>query len=253
MARRPNAPDLLLRAAVWAFVGVIFGFVFVVMNELFVGIESRALRFAATTGAAGAAGSLLYSSMRLAVIVAAAAFVAIIGYLLAVPQAVSALVLLVGAGTGAVVGAIYGWNGTESGIRRADAKILAGGAAGLVASLLAILASLIVPFSYFWFAAVLCPATGLLYVSWVRWFVERFGNLLPPAGDGGLVGAGMGVLVGVLFLVMAGSLDNPLVHPFQAVVAGILDGLRPALAGAALGAFLAAAGRSFAGARWLDL
>ncbi len=254
MGGRIQMADLALGAVVWAFVGVIFGFIFVVLNEAFQGLGSRYVQYMAASAAAGAVGALMYGSMRLAVIVAAFVFVGTVTYLSLAPGAVPESLIVIAAGVGLIVGGVYGRWVAPSEIARADAKIIAGASSGLVASLLAVAVAIVEgDLSYFWLAAIVCAATGLLYIVSVRWFTSHFSNLLPPIGDGALVGAGMGTSMGLLFVVMAGTLDTPLVAQHQSLVSGVMEHVPMATVGAALGAFLAAIARSLTGARWQDL
>lgn len=248
MDARPSTADIILRAVVWGFVGLIFGFIFSVLDRSLDAVPVLSLRYAVATAAAGAIGALVYGNLRLAVIISSVAFVAITGQLILFSSATTGAVLLTGSVVGLVVGAVYARLTDSPGLQRADAKALAGASAGLLASLLVIVPSWFIgEIPYPWLTAVVCPVTGLVYVAVSRQFSERFSNLLPPLGDGALVGAGIGLLIGLLFLLAAGSVDNPLSTPYRAFTSAVLDTLAPAVLGAAAGALLAGAARALLG------
>jgi len=248
--------ESLMRGAIWALVGIIFGFIFVVLHAYFHDPGRLCLCYLYANVAAGALGALVYGSLRLSVIVASNALVVIIGYFLIVtPESQGPVMLmLLGGGTGMIIGAIYAIQVSDSRVFRAEAKIIAGAIAGLLASPLALLPSLWVgPIPFPWLTAILCPATGLIYVSIAPRMVQRCCHFLPRTADGAVVGAGVGGTMGLLFWIMAGTIDRGVAPEYAAFVAGIADHWPLAVVGASVAAFIGGIVRSVVGAQWYDL
>lgn len=202
----------LLRAAIWALVGVIFGFIFVVFIEYLRSHVPPWLAMLAGSVGAAALTSLCYGSMRLTVMVANLTFVAmlLVTWLAGSHLTLESLVW-VGALVGLPVGSLYGLTDKRSRVFCADTKIVAGAVAGLIGGAAALLIVWMVPGHIAHFpSAIVAPLAGLFYVSTARWFVTRCRSSLPPAGEGALVGAGVGVVTGALFMVMGGSLEPTL-------------------------------------------
>ncbi|WP_078119301.1 hypothetical protein [Thiosocius teredinicola] len=202
----------LLRAAIWALVGVIFGFIFVVLVEFL--RDHLPFMAAILVGAVGASAltALFYGSMRLTVMVANLTFVAMLLVTWQSGGQVSLnMLVLAGALVGLPVGALYGRTDKLSRVFCADAKIIAGAFAGAVGGLLVFVIGLVSPD---WAASraawVIAPTSALVYVTAAHWFVRRCRGVLPPTGDGALVGVGVGAMTGLLFMIMAGSLDPSL-------------------------------------------
>jgi hypothetical protein len=192
--------------------------------------------------------------MRLTVIAATYAFVTVIGLFLLMPQAGMAGMMLVGGATGVLIGAIYGARVRSSRIFRAEAKTLAGAVAGLAASLFAVVpAAFVGPIPFPWLTVILCPATGLIYITLAPVFVERFANLLPAWAGGALAGAAVGALMGLAFTLMAGSVGGTLPAGDAAFVSRVTSAWPAAVAGAAAAGFAGGALRAALGARWVDL
>jgi hypothetical protein len=246
--------EALIRGAVWALIGVIYGFLLVVMLR---GLPADLFPYTGypiTVVTAGALGALLYGSMRLTVMVSIYAAIAVSIEFVVYPDTPTLMMLvLTGAAIGFVVGLIYGRYVLSSRVYRADAKILAGSFAGAVASLSALIpAVLFEPLPDFLLAMILCPLTGMLYMAVLPWFIHRFSDLLPPIADGALVGTGAGGLMGLLFSIMIGTLHGTLNPADEQLVAEILVAWPMASLGGALGAFLIGAGRTFLQVPWRD-
>jgi len=196
-----------LRGAIWAFVGVVFGFVFVVLTEYLQGVVPPVVQLFAATAGAAALTSLFYGSMRLSVMVANFTFIAMVVYTWGNSELTLEPLISVGAVVGLTVGATYGWLDKKSRVFCADAKIVAGLFAGLLASGLVFLLRLFVEMPYPWVAMFIAPAATVIYVSSAYWFVDRCHGFLPPVGGGALVGLGVGSMTGLLFMIMAATLD----------------------------------------------
>jgi len=251
-----NAERLpLVRGAVWAVIGLIYGFVFVLIRAavpagLFP-MSELVLPAVGTT----AFGALLYGSMRLTVIVAIYAIVAVVVAFLFIgrPTHLPSL-LVVGGVAGVVVGVWFGWHVKNSFIYRADAKIIAGAVAGLLASTAVVVPALLgVPLPLGLEMLLLAPLSGLLYVGLAPHCVCRLSHLLPPVGDGAVVGLGVGLLMAVLFWIMSGTLEGHLPATEQAFVDDLVGQWPLAALAAAAGAFMAGSLRAILGVRWYDL
>jgi hypothetical protein len=251
-----NAERLpLVRGAVWAVIGVIYGFVFVLIRAaLPVGLFPGAEIVLPAVGTA-AFGALLYGSMRLTVIAAiyAIVIVVVVFLFLGRPTHLPAL-LIAGLVSGAMVGMLFGWRVKNSLVYRADAKIIAGAAAGLLASLCALVPALFgMPLPLALEVLLLAPLSGLLYVGLAPHCVCRLSNLLPPVADGAVVGGGVGVLMAILFWMMSGTLEGYLPAMDQAFVDDLVAQWPLATLAASVGAFMAGSLRAILGVRWYDL
>lgn len=262
-AQCPPIESLLLRGLLWAFVGTVYGFVFTVSAE--------ALRtllpapFPPLIAAILAAGltALVYGSMRLAVIIANILFVGTLLYLLLVGDSGDspgiAVLTLLGAAIGLAVGAFYGLRDKCSRVCLADGKAIAGLFAGAATVLPAWLAMVLgsTPHGAFplWLPMLLAPLAGVIYVSTAHWFVARLHQLLPPVGDGALVGGSVGAVTGLLFVVLAGSFDPHFIG--GAATADYLQQVHAALGsvipGCAISCFLLGGARCLLKIRWYDL
>jgi hypothetical protein len=251
----PRLGDLLFRGLIWAFAGVIFAFLFLLAREYLRDLFAPPLRdFLATCGA-GVLTAIIYGSMRLTVIIGNIAFVVMLIYVGANPQGTSLEPLIfISASLGIFLGALYGWQEKHSNIFRADAKIVAAMAAAASGSLILVIPAVFnLRLDYPWATLLLTPLVILIYVSIARWFVQRCCNILPPAGDGALVGLGIGCVTGLLFMLMAASLNETMQGQAQLVFVRIYEDLLPAMGGGAAGAFIMGAVRAVLHVRWYDL
>ena len=249
--------ETLLRGIIWAFVGAIYGLLFVILNEYLREFTPTALRILLASIGAAALTALFYGSMRLVVIVANVVFIGTLIYiaLTTFKASLESLVLL-GSTLGFVTGMLYGWGEPGSHIFRADGKILAGLFSGTLAMPLLLIPALwFDEIPYPWSVVVLTPLVVLIYVSVAYWFVDRCCNLLPPIGDGALVGLGVGGVTGMLFMIMAGQLSPELLGlerhiPF---ISRIHAEAPVAMLGAACSSFVTGIGRGLLQVRWYDL
>jgi hypothetical protein len=244
-----------IRALIWAFVGALYGFLFV---SLSVFAESHALPINPNFFAgilAGTISALIYGSMRLTVLMATLLFPLSIVYFTQAGDEIpldSWLTVMVPAGV--VIGAIYGHFTTSSRIRRADAKTLAGFSVGTLVSLGYLIADSFfrdLPIAVV--VGVMCPLTGALYVLVVPTFIKLYQDLLPPAGDGALIGGCIAIFVSFASFVMAGSIDTSLAGTLLPEVEEILYRTQPAVTGGIIGAGLGGAISGLLMTRWQDL
>ncbi|MCU7945587.1 MAG: hypothetical protein KZQ72_02895, partial [Candidatus Thiodiazotropha sp. (ex Cardiolucina cf. quadrata)] len=114
-------------------------------------------------------GALIYSSMRLAVLMTVIISPICIFYFILASHPVNVLYLLLLVSVlGAIIGAMYGVFSMGSRVNRADAKTLAGFSAGWLASLgYLLLSSFTDVLTLSTIVALMCPVTGIIYVSLV--------------------------------------------------------------------------------------
>ncbi len=234
-----RAREALIRGAIWGFVGVLYAILFVSFGTM---AEHWALPIDPTFLAAvmaGAISALMYSSMRLAVFMASLLFPLSMFYFIQEGGLISLegqLKLIMPAGI--LIGAFYGLFSKGSRIHRADAKTLAGFSVGILVGLgyLVVETWIQKPQPIALTVGILCPLTGALYVSVVPTFIRLYKDLLPPVGDGVLVGACIAVFISFCSFLMAGSLDVQYTSVQIPEVARILDLLPAAVFGGVAGA-----------------
>ena len=101
--------EAMIRGFVWGIIGIIFGFLFVVLSAYFRAVDPLSPGFLLTTAAAGALGALIYGSMRLAIIVAVTVNTLAILYLLLGGDSMPLeWVALCSCFIGSMMGGIYG-------------------------------------------------------------------------------------------------------------------------------------------------
>jgi hypothetical protein len=247
--------EALIRGAIWAFIGLLYAMLFVFLAafadhwqlpidpNLFAGVL------------AGTLGALIYSSMRLSVLMTTIVSPISIFYFILSDHPVDLLLLVILVSiVGAVVGALYGTFSMGSRVNRADAKTLAGFSAGWLASLLyLLLVNLIAPVSTSTVVALLCPLTGILYVTLAPGFIKLYDNLLPPVGDGLMVGVGVSSFIALCFFVMIGTIDDTVAGPLSAALEVIHGTLPDAIVGGIIGAGLAGIVSGLLLTNWQDL
>lgn len=257
-SKRPSSlqEEIALRGAVWALVGVIFGLLFVMLVEALRDHLASPGAFAVATVGAAALTALFYGSMRLTVLVANFTFIAMLAYVWQVgaPLVLEPLVFI-GAGTGLAVGALYGLKDKASRVYCAEAKIIAGAAAGVLGAALAVLPGLLIaepPVTLI--AMLVVPVTVLLYIRLSGWFIARCHRLLPAFIDGAVVGFGVGGVTGMVFLIFAGTLDPQLLGSERLLgfVQRVEGGWVPTLLGCAAVCFAVGALRAVLRRPWYD-
>jgi hypothetical protein len=249
--------EILLRGMVWSMAGSVFGLLLVPLAEALRDSLPAPLNvFAATVGAA-ALTALFYGSMRLTVLIANFTFIATLLYTWLGPaQLALEPLVFVGAGVGLAVGTAYGWKDRRSRVFCADAKIVAGAFAGVFAGALGVLlAALIDTVALHWQVWLAAPVAVLVYVSSARWFVRRCHSMLPAVGDGALVGLGVGTVTGLVFLIMAGTLDERLLGDqwLHAFVQRVADGWAATVLGCAAVCFPVGAVRAVLKVPWYNM
>jgi hypothetical protein len=163
-------------------------------------------------------------------------------------------ILATGMATGAAVGGVFGWRVKSSRVCHADAKIVAGAFAGLLASASVVVPRLLgAPLPLHLELLLVAPLSGLLYVSMAPYCVCHLSDMLPPCLDGAVVGAGVGALMAMLFWLMAGTLEGYLCAADQCLVDQITTRLPGAIGAAALGTASVGVLRAVLNVRWYDL
>ncbi|PUB89793.1 MAG: hypothetical protein DBP01_09440 [gamma proteobacterium symbiont of Ctena orbiculata] len=247
--------EALIRGAIWAFIGLLYAMLFV-FSAAFADYWQLPIDPYLFAGVlAGTLGALIYSSMRLAVLMTTIISPISIFYFILTDHPVDLLMLVIVVSVvGAIVGALYGVFSMGSRVNRADAKTLAGFSAGWLASLSYLLVvNLTAPLSISTLVALLCPLTGILYVALVPGFIKLYDNLLPPVGDGLMVGMGVSGFIALCFFVMIGSIDDSVAGPLSAVLEVIHGNLPAAVVGGLIGAGLAGVGSGLLLTDWQDL
>lgn len=228
--------EALIRATIWAFVGSLYGMIFIFFFNLAQhwALPLNPLFVAGTL--AGTIAALIYSSMSLAVIVSSIASVVCLFYVVFNGNQVNLLPMtLITAIAGAITGAVYGAKAKNSRIFRADSKTLAGISSGaIVAMIFVVLTGLVPDISLTFTIAATCLLTGSIYVTLVPFFVNRYHNLLPPIGDGAMVGTGTSVFIALLFFVMMSGVTPEMAGPLQ----GLTEQIRSSFFTAALGGMI---------------
>ncbi len=247
--------EALIRGAIWSFIGLLYALLFTFFVEvaehwrLPVDPVFLAGILAATLGA------LIYSSMRLAVLMTVIVSPVSIFYFILAPWPVNLpYLLLIVSLIGAVIGALYGIFSMGSRIYRADAKTLAGFSAGWIASLLYLLLSeFLGSLSLSAIVAIMCPVTGIIYVWIVPTFIKHYDNLLPPVGDGLMAGIGVSVFVALAFFVMISTIDSTVAGPLIPALEKLSEHLPQSMLGGVLGGGVAGILSGLMLTEWQDL
>jgi hypothetical protein len=247
--------EALVRGVIWGFIGALYGMLFVIFAVLSDEWEVPVHPFLFSGVLAGTIGALIYSSMRLAVLMAIiiSPVCAILMLFASTPITPLNLLFIIGA-VGAVAGALYGRFTTNSRVYRADAKTLTGFTAGLLVSLGYVLFSgqlSDLPLGVV--IGLMCPITGLIYVSLVPTFIRAFGNMLPATGDGALVGVGVAIFLTLCNFVMVHSIDIDSTGAFHELVHHIQAQMPQAISGGVIGGLLGGIVSSLFFNHWQDL
>ncbi len=233
-----RSKEALVRAVIWAFIGILYGLLFIFFAELAEKWNLPMHPYFFSGILAGTIGALIYSSMRLAVLLAIIISpVCLIFFIFTEGPIVPSELLKIVIPAGALIGGLYGYLSKSSRVCRADAKMLTGFSAGFLAALGYLTLSEFtreVPLGLV--VAVMCTLTGWLYVLFVPTFVRFLDNLLPPIGDGALAGASVAIFLAACFFVMITSINTvpevqqlPMIRNIhellpQAVTGGLLGG-----------------------------
>ena len=202
--------EALVRSVIWAFIGVLYGMLFVFFSEFAEQWKLPVHPYFFSGVLAGTIGALIYSSMRLAVLLAILISpVCILIFVFSGGHVYPAELFMIVTPIGAIIGAFYGLFSANSRVYRADAKMLTGFSAGFLAALgYLMLSAYLKDFPVGIIAGVMCIVTGWLYVLFVPTFIRLCDNLLPPLGDGALVGASVAVFLVVCFVLMINSINT---------------------------------------------
>ena len=249
----PRALEALYRGLTWAFVGALYAAMFVPVFEVTSDVLPRWVAPIFATVAATAGGALVYSSSQLAVQTAIFSNIAVFGYLLVSGITVPPLgPTVVGAAVGAITGGFYGLIVKESRIYRAEAKLLAGIAAGGVISVIGLVWVLVIGDQLVWLIALLAPVSGALYLRLLDTFLERFSDLLPPVGDGAAAGLVIGAFIGFGLWLMAGVALERVLPEWQATYDRIIEVAPSAIAAASVTTFVLGTLKAALGLNWGD-
>ena len=249
--------EAALRGFVWTLAGVIFALIFVVTVEALQAVTAPPFHVLAGAIGASALTALFYGSMRLTVMTANFTFIAMLVYVWA-SDAFLALepLVFVGGCVGVVVGTFYGWHDKKSRIFCAEAKVVAGAVSGLLAGSIATVAHITVPtLALSVLTLIVAPVAVLVYVTVARWFVRRCHHWLPAVANGAIVGLGVGAVTGLLFMVMAGTLDPTMLASdvLRSYVGRVGDNWPIAVFGCAAINFAVGAIRSWMRVPWYNL
>ncbi len=238
---RQHSREALIHGAIWAFVGLLYAILFT-SSVVFVqkwGLSDYSYLFACII--AGTIGALMYSSMRLVVFIALMLFpVYIIYFINTLGELTLGGLLKVMIPAGLLIGAAYGKFSKYSRVKFADAKSLAGLSAGfLVALFYFLLKTVVGEMSIAWVVGIMCPLTGAIYVMLIPAYIRLYHDLLPPIGDGALVGVSVAVFISLCLFVMAGTIETKMTYQLLPEVSGILELLPGTMLGGVVGAGLA--------------
>jgi len=247
--------EALIRGLIWGFIGTLYGVLFVIFAALAEEWQLPVHPYLFSGVLAGTIGALIYSSMRLAVLMAIiiSPVCGILMVFSSTPISPLNLLLMISA-VGAIAGGLYGHFTTNSRVNRADAKTLTGFTAGLLVSLVYVLfVNQFADIPLGVVIGIMCPFTGFIYVLLVPTFIRKFGNLLPPVGDGALVGVGVAVFLTLCNFVMVHSIDIDSTGAFHSLVHHVQDLLPEAIIGGLFGGTFAGIVSSLLFEQWQDL
>lgn len=247
--------EALIRGAIWAFVGLLYAMLFVFFSVFSGYWKLPAEPYFVALLLSGTIGAIIYSSMRLAVFMAGLLFpISILYFTLNEGHITLTTVLTILLPAGIIIGGLYSFFDRNSRIDCADAKSLAGFSVGCFLGLGYLLgkpwlSSLSLP----WLIAIACPLTGMFYVTVVPTFIRLYRNLLPPVGDGALVGGFVAIFIAFCSFIMASSIDNSMAGTLVPEVEQVLERLPSAMLGGLLGAGLAGVVSGLMLREWQDL
>jgi|GEM_PF-2839159 len=245
-----------LRAAIWAFVGTLYGLLFLVAFTLADYYRPGLPPILIAGTLSGCIAALIYSSMSLAAIVTPISSIAALATVLSVEQSVEIeTLLMVAALVGLITGAIYGALVKGSRVYRAEAKTIAGSLAGfIVAVAFHALYQLFPGLPIALMVALMCLSTGALYILFAAWCVPRFHALLPPIGGGALAGAGTSMFIAATLFLMITKVTPEVADDILQPLLGDIHDLMPAtILGGMLGGAFSGFVKGMMRAKWYDL
>ncbi|MET0090229.1 MAG: hypothetical protein ABW068_09475 [Candidatus Thiodiazotropha sp.] len=247
--------EALIRGAIWAFIGLLYAMLFVILAGFSEHWHLPIAPYLFAGVLAGTLGALIYSSMRLSVLMTIIiAPISLFYFMFSEKPVNMPVLLLVVTAVGAFIGALYGFFSLGSRVYRADAKTLAGFSAGWLAALGYLLLSGITgaqPVSLV--VAVMCPITGIIYVLLVPSFIRMYDNLLPPVGDGLMAGIGVSGFISLSLFIMTSSIDTDMAGPLLPTLDWIHAQMGGAIVGGILGGGLAGVLSGLLLTDWQDL
>lgn len=247
--------EALIRATIWAFVGSLYGMIFIFFYNL-TGHWSLSLNPLLVAGILAATiGAMIYSSMSLAVIVTTVSSMICLFYVISNGDQIDLQAMIMSSAlAGAITGVIYALTARNSRIFRADIKALAGVSSGAIASLffVGILQWIPNP-SLPWIVALICLLSGSLYVTLIPFYVLKFKKLLPTSVSGALAGAGTGVFIALLFFVMISGVTPEAAGSLQPLTEQIRNQLLTAALGGLLGGGLSGFVSGMLLRQWRDI
>jgi hypothetical protein len=247
--------EALFRALIWSFIGVLYGMLFVLVYSLAIHFAQDYYPIFIAGTLSGCIAALIYSSMRLAAIVAPLASVTSIASIIFQGQVVEITSLLIVTGVvGVITGAFYGVMAKQSRVYRADAKTIAGILSGAIVSLVFALFYEVYPgFPLFFLIAIMCLLTGSLYVIFAPFCVEHLDNLLPPVGDGAIAGGGTSMFVGLVLFIMVTGVTPESAGELVEITNQIRDFMPAAITGGLLGGGISGFMSGLLRREWQDL
>ena len=247
--------EALIRGLIWAFIGLLYAMLFIFFVALAEHWQPPVNPVFLAAILAGTLGALIYSSMRLAVLMTVVISPVSIFYFILSPRPVDLThLLLVVTVIGAIIGGLYGIFSKGSRVYRADAKTLAGFSAGWLAALSYLLIGwMIEELTVGWVILIMCPLTGMLYVWMVPGFIRHYDDLLPSVGDGLMVGVGVSAYVALTFFVLVSSIDETVAGPLMPALESVHELLPQSLLGGVVGGGLAGVASGLLLTDWQDL
>ncbi len=247
--------DAALRSMTWAFVGVIFGTLLVVMSGLIDSLQLGVPTVMPATALAAVVGVLFYGGMELAVLASAASLIASAGFILLTPGLNAPLsVVAVASLAGVIVGAYYGHTSKDAHVRRTGLKFLCGLAAGLAAAgVLLVIRKFAGSMPLYLEAGILCAGTGGFYVSLLPLLSRRIAWNLPVIANGILAGGFVAGFFGLCVWLAAGEIISQVSGETAQLLDAIHRDLPMAAAGAAVGAAIGGFIDSLLELDWQDI
>lgn len=247
--------EALIRGAIWAFIGLLYAMLFVFFSVFSGYWKLPAEPYFVALLLSGTIGAIIYSSMRLAVFMAGLLFpISIFYFTLSDGNMTLTALLKILLPAGLVIGGLYSLFAKGSRIDCADAKTLAGFCVGGILGLGYLLAEpWLKQIPLPWLVAIACPVTGMLYVFVVPTFIRLYRDLLPPVGDGALVGGFVAIFIAFCSFIMASSIDSSMAGTLMPEVEQVLERLPLAMLGGLLGAGCAGIISGLMLSEWQDL
>lgn len=244
-----------LRAAIWAFIGTLYGLLFLVTFTLADYYQPGLPPILIAGTLSGCIAAAIYSSMSLAAIVTPiSSITALVTVLSADKMVAIETLLLAAAAVGLITGAAYGAVVKSSRVYRAEAKTIAGTLAGfIVAGAFQVLYLVFPGLPIVLLVALMCLITGSLYILLAPWCVTRFHALLPPIGGGALAGAGTSMFVAATLFLMITKVTPEVAGNLEPLLTNIHDLMPATIFGGMLGGAISGFIKGMMRTKWYDL